>query len=106
MSARCFLDGRGVRLFLLSILVAVFFAPLVVAEEPPTKVRLQLKRRHLFQFAGYYVAEAKGYYAEEGLDVDIVEGAPEIDPISVVSLGDAEFGVDAAFNVLDRILDG
>lgn len=88
------------------MLIAVFFAPPAVAEEPPTKVRLQLKRRHLFQFAGYYVAEAKGYYAEEGLDVDIVEGAPEIDPISVVSLGDAEFGVDAAFNVLDRILDG
>ena len=37
----------------------------------PTKVTLQLKWDHQFQFAGYYAALAKGYYGEEGLDVDI-----------------------------------
>jgi signal transduction histidine kinase len=107
MFARFLKGGAGFRSLLISTLILSFAAAAPAgADEPPVKVRLQLKRRPLFRFAGYYVAEAKGYYAAEGLDVEIVEGAPEIDPISVVALGDAEFGVDAAVNVLDRILDG
>ena len=31
---------------------------------------LQLRWRHQFQFAGYYAAQAKGYFAAEGLQVD------------------------------------
>ena len=40
------------------------------------KVSLQLKWHNQFQFAGYYVAKYKGYYAEAGLDVDLIEGGP------------------------------
>ena len=44
------------------------------AEKPPLeKVRLQLKWFHQFQFAGYYAAIEQGYYAEEGLDVELIE---------------------------------
>ncbi|MBF0445963.1 MAG: ABC transporter substrate-binding protein [Magnetococcales bacterium] len=32
---------------------------------------LQLRWDHQFQFAGYYAAQWQGYYAEEGLDVEI-----------------------------------
>jgi len=38
---------------------------------PMEKVRLQLKWYHQFQFAGYYAAQAKGFYTEEGLDVKL-----------------------------------
>ena len=41
-------------------------------------VRLQLKYKHQFQFAGYYVAIEKGYYDTEGLDVILLEGKPSI----------------------------
>lgn len=58
-----------------------------------TPVRLQLQWVTQSQFAGYYAALDQGYYAEEGLDVTILEGAVEIVPQQVVAAGDAEFGI-------------
>lgn len=58
-----------------------------------TPVRLQLQWVTQSQFAGYYAALDQGYYADEGLDVTILEGAVEIVPQQVVAAGDAEFGV-------------
>lgn len=58
-----------------------------------TPVRLQLQWVTQSQFAGYYAALAQGYYAEEGLDVTILEGAVEIVPQQVVAAGEAEFGI-------------
>ncbi len=60
---------------------------------PPPKVTLQLKWTHAFQFAGYYAAQAKGFYAAEGLDVTLREAGPGRLPIKVVMAGEAEFGV-------------
>jgi NitT/TauT family transport system substrate-binding protein len=54
------------------------------------KVRLQLKWVTQAQFAGYYVAEAKGFYAEENLDVDILPGGPDIAPEQVIAGGGAD----------------
>ena len=34
------------------------------------------------QFAGYYVAAAKGYYKDEGLDVTIKPGGPDVSPVA------------------------
>lgn len=56
-------------------------------------VRLQLKWKHQFQFAGYYAAVAKGYYREAGLAVEIREADQGQDPIRAVLDGRAEFGV-------------
>lgn len=39
-------------------------------------VTLQLNWYHEAEFVGYYVAEAKGFYEDQGLEVKIVEGAP------------------------------
>ncbi len=58
-----------------------------------TPVRLQLQWVTQSQFAGYYAALAQGYYAEEGLDVTILEGAVDIVPQQVVAAGEAEFGI-------------
>jgi NitT/TauT family transport system substrate-binding protein len=59
-----------------------------------TKVTLQLKWVTQSQFAGYYVAKAKGYYAKAGLDVNIKVGGPDIVPEQVVASSQAEFGLD------------
>ena len=47
------------------------------------KVTLQLKWVTQAQFAGYYVAKDKGFYEEEGLDVKIKPGGPDIAPAQV-----------------------
>jgi len=58
-----------------------------------TPVRLQLQWVTQSQFAGYFAAVDQGFYAEEGLDVQILEGAVDIVPQQVVSAGQAEFGL-------------
>ena len=58
------------------------------------KVTLQLKWVTQAQFAGYYAAKAKGYYDEEGLDVNIKVGGPSITPEQVVLGKQAQFGID------------
>jgi PAS domain S-box-containing protein len=70
---------------------------------PPTPVRIQLKWLHQFQFAGYYAADAKGYYEDEGLAVTIVEGGPDRPPIPTVLAGGAHFGVSDAEVLLARM---
>ena len=57
----------------------------------PTAIRLQLQWVAQSQFAGYYAAVAEGYYKDEGLDVTILEGAPDITPQQVCANGGAEF---------------
>lgn len=61
--------------------------------ETPDAVTLQLQWVTQSQFAGYYAAKDQGFYADECLDVTILEGAVEIVPQQVVAAGDAEFGV-------------
>ena len=73
-----------------------------VQAEPLTSVSLQLKWRHQFQFAGYYVAKEKGYYEQAGLDVSILEASPGIDPIQQVIQGQADFGVGTSELIIER----
>ncbi|MCJ7997789.1 ABC transporter substrate-binding protein [Rhizobium cremeum] len=58
------------------------------------KVTLQLKWVTQAQFAGYYVAKDKGFYEEEGLDVDIKPGGPDIAPAQVIAGGGADVVID------------
>ncbi len=54
------------------------------------KVTLQLKWVTQAQFAGYFVAKEKGFYGEEGLDVTINPGGPDIAPEQVIAGGGAD----------------
>lgn len=58
------------------------------------KVTLQLKWVTQAQFAGYYVAEAKGFYDGEDLDVEIKAGGPDIAPTQVIAGGGADVVLD------------
>lgn len=66
------------------------------------QVRLQLKWKHAFQFAGYYAALARGYYRDAGLNVQIIEANPGEDPEQQVIDGKADFGVGATDLLLMR----
>ncbi|MCI0426028.1 MAG: ABC transporter substrate-binding protein [Actinobacteria bacterium] len=59
----------------------------------PDAVRLQLQWVTQSQFAGYFVANDLGYYEDECLEVEILEGAVEIVPQTVLATGGAEFGL-------------
>jgi NitT/TauT family transport system substrate-binding protein len=61
--------------------------------QPLTPVTIQLAWIHQSQFAGLYVADQKGYYTEEGLKVNFIQGGPGIDKISPVFDGTAQFGI-------------
>ena len=48
-------------------------------------ITVQLSRFHSAEFAGFYVADQLGYYSEENLKVTLLEGSPDIDPLSALS---------------------
>ncbi|MAB16774.1 MAG: nitrate ABC transporter substrate-binding protein, partial [Roseobacter sp.] len=57
-------------------------------------VTLQLKWVTQAQFAGYYVAQDKGFYDEEDLNVTIKPGGPDIAPTLVLAGGGADVAVE------------
>lgn len=72
------------------------------AERSLKEVTLQLKWKHQFQFAGYYAAVEKGFYASEGLKVNLVEGEVNMDFIDKVLSGQADYGVETPILFLAR----
>lgn len=58
------------------------------------ELTLQLKWVTQAQFAGYYVALKNGYYDDEGLDVTIKPGGPDIAPTQVLAGGGADVAVE------------
>ena len=65
-------------------------------------ITLQLKWRHAFQFAGFYIAKEKGFYSEAGLNVTLLEGGPDKNPIDHVLAGSGHYGLTDTGIVLAR----
>jgi NitT/TauT family transport system substrate-binding protein len=70
------------------------------SEDALQPVTVQLKWVTQAQFAGYYAALEEGFYEDEGLDVTIRPGGPDIVPEQVVLGGQAEFGLNWLDNTL------
>jgi len=60
-------------LFRILVLLATLAFVLSASEKKVEKISLQLSWKHQFQFAGYYMAKEKGYYADANLDVELIE---------------------------------
>ena len=69
-------------------------------------VSVQLKWLPQAQFMGYYVAKAKGYYDEVGLDVTIVSGGGDISETTAVYNGTVDFGVTWVSNLINANAGG
>ncbi|MBB6521254.1 GGDEF domain-containing protein [Pseudoteredinibacter isoporae] len=95
-------------------IIAAFFISFTVVlptlSEPPrepeheperTRIRIQLKWFHQYQFAGYYIAQEKGFFREQGLNVELIEGGPDIIPPEKVAYGNVEFGVGNSSLLVD-----
>ena len=77
-----------------SLIAAGAMSVMAFAAQAADKVTLQLKWVTQAQFAGYYVAKDKGFYEEEGLDVEIKPGGPDVAPPQVIAGGGADVTVD------------
>ena len=65
-------------------------------------VSLQLQWAPQAQFAGYFAAVEEGYYADEGLDVEIIDGGPDVIPQVEGSAADGpEFTISWVPKVLE-----
>jgi signal transduction histidine kinase len=84
------------------LVVGVGSSVMLAAPGEPDHVKLQLKWRHQFQFAGYYAAIAQGYYRDAGLEVELLEAVPGENPVDVVFAGKADFGVGNSDLLLSR----
>jgi NitT/TauT family transport system substrate-binding protein len=76
------------------LLAATMLFGLVHTAWAADPLTLQLKWVTQAQFAGYYVAKAKGFYQDENLDVTIKPGGPDINPSQVIAGGGADVIVD------------
>ena len=76
------------------MLLVMLTTGLAFAAHAADKVTIQLKWVTQAQFAGYYVAQEKGYYKAEGLDVTIKPGGPDISTPQVIAGGGADVIVD------------
>ena len=85
----------------LSLLLVLLIGVFSTSAQDMTPVKLQLQWVAQSQFAGYFAAVDQGFYADEGLDVEILEGAVEIVPQQVVASGGAEFGIAWVPKVLE-----
>jgi NitT/TauT family transport system substrate-binding protein len=79
------------RRLLLAAAMALGLSGAANAADPLT---LQLKWVTQAQFAGYYVAQAKGFYKAANLNVTIKPGGPDINPEQVIAGGGADVVVD------------
>ena len=76
------------------LLTGALFAAFATSAMAADDVTLQLKWVTQAQFAGYYVAAAKGFYEEEGLNVTILPGGPDVAPTQVIAGGGADVVID------------
>ena len=57
-------------------------------------VSLQLKWKHQFQFAGFYMAKELGYYKDVGLDVQLKEFTKNLNIVNEIKNNSSDFGID------------
>lgn len=70
-------------------------------QEDATAVALRLKwTLTAHTAAGPGIAQKRGFFAREGLDVDLRPGGFEFDPITLVAAGSEDFGVKGADDIL------
>ena len=75
------------KITLLTILLGLALCPPAWAKNQ----RLVLHWQPQAQFAGYLMAEEKGFYAARGVDLTIIPGGPDVSPTQMLEDGRADF---------------
>lgn len=96
--------GSGQHRLLLLIITCIVASLTTRAAEPVLEpVVLQLPYTHQFEFAGYYAAQYKGFFQQEGLTVEMREGSIKLRSNVELAQGHVQYGVGTAMFLLDRI---
>ena len=61
--------------------------------ETTDSVKLQLQWVAQAQFAGYYAAEDQGYFADQCLEVELIESPPDVVPQQLLADGQVDFAI-------------
>lgn len=85
------------------LLISLLYASLLLQAAGLEKVSLQMPWKHQFEYAGFYAAVEKGYYADEGLEVELREVQSGLDPVTEVLAGRADFGTTYSSLVADYL---
>ncbi|MBM9518889.1 ABC transporter substrate-binding protein [Desulforhopalus vacuolatus] len=85
-------------------MICFFVSPAAAAEGKT--VRLALQWYPQTQFAGYYMAKKKGFYAANGLNVEILHGDADSNSLDRVISGEAEFGTAFLSTAMQRWSQG
>ncbi len=91
-------DRRGWLVLALALVPLLGAAPPAAGE--PVEVRTQLGWLRNGEFAAIMVADAKGFFAEEGIRHRILDGGPGKNPVPLVGAGQAHFGITAGGNAV------
>ena len=86
------------------IKIILFFLSLssLLLAKPLKDITLQLQWKHQFEFAGFYAAEAQGYYRDIGLNVKFKEYQGQ-NITDIVLEGKATFGIGSPGIIADYI---
>ncbi|WP_319542006.1 ABC transporter substrate-binding protein [uncultured Pseudodesulfovibrio sp.] len=74
---------------LLVAALAIMLSP--IGAHALDKTSLVLQWLPQAQFAGYFIAKDKGFYAEEGIDLTLISGGPDVLASEQLDAGNAEF---------------
>lgn len=92
---------KSIFVFLFFNVICILVNPLF-GQDTLVDVKLQLKWKHQFQFAGYYMEIEKGFYKEEGLSVTLIEPVNIENSFENVIDGNADFGITMSNLLLYR----
>jgi NitT/TauT family transport system substrate-binding protein len=93
-----------------SVACLLFFAacllPVAAAEKVQGKITVQLDWVAEPEHGGFYQAEARGFFREEGLDVTLIPGGPGAHVMPSVATGKADIGQADSTNTLLQQAEG
>lgn len=75
-------------------------------EQALTKVKVQLAWVKQGEFTCVFSAIDQGFYAQEGLEVEVLAGGPDVRTVQVVASGAAEFGIGSPALVIASRANG
>ena len=93
------------RTFVCLMMLWLLLSTAVLAADKLESVTLQLKWQHQFQFAGYYAAIEKGFYADAGFETQLIEYSGGSDLFEPVLNGTVDFGLADSSVVVKRLQD-
>lgn len=79
-------------LILFCLVICCLF-PFSVSGSEVQPIKVQLQWKHQFEFAGYYAAIHKKFYAKRGLQVELIEYQDGMDIVEEVLSGRAQYGL-------------